>query len=262
MDLPFFIMKRFIILTFIFFLSSCSSWFTKKAIESEEKRYIKYSKGDYLDHYSALDTAFNLNINKKIFKLNRNSKRYINRLIKNIKSNNELFFKKNEINRIIIIQNEKPIHFSFPDGAIYLSSGLINKYVKHEFLLMSILTYELIRSENKIYRKIILIPTEDLNLNKILSLNKINTDTKIEIHKWAYHILKRTGVDPEIYLTWLQVQNRNSLDFYSMLSDVSEVTLEEFSYKNYLITNKSDDIVNPRKVDKKFYGFLRNVGEL
>jgi hypothetical protein len=255
-------MKKIIILTLIILLTSCSSWFSKTDDDSEDKRYVKYSKGDYLDHYSALDAAFNLNIRRKVFKLSGKSNKYINRLINNIKSNNELFFKKKVKTEIIIIQNPKPLHFSFPDGAIYLSSGLITKYVKHEFLLMSILTYELIRSENKIYRKIILIPTEDLNLNKILSLNKINTDTKIEIHKWAYHILKRTGVDPEIYLTWLQVQNRNSLDFYSMFSDVSEITLEEFAFKNYLITNKSDDLVNPRKVDKKFYGFLRNVGEI
>lgn len=201
------------------------------------------------------------NISTKYFKLKPSSKKYIDKMIFEIKASNELFFRKKAKNEIRIIEYDKPIHFSFPDGTIYLSTSLITKYVKHEFILMSILTYELIRSENDIYRKAILIPTKDLNLNKILSLNKINTDTKVGIHKWAYHILKRTGVDPEMYLTWLQIQNRNSLEFYSMLADVSEITLEEFEFKNYLIKNKSDELVNSRKVNKKFYDFLRNIGE-
>lgn len=255
-------MKKRILLLLPFFIVSCGLFSKKNEQAPDKVRYVKYSNKDYLDHYRELDSAFNFNIKDNVFKLNTRSKKYLNKLITDIKENNELFFRKKENISIHIIKNEKPIHFSFPDGVIYLSTGLINKYIKHEFILMSILTYELIRSENKIYRKVILIPTRDLNLNKILSINKINTGTKVEIHKWAYHILKRTGVDPEIYLTWLQIKNRNSLDFYTMVADISEITIEEFAFKNYLITNKSDDLVNPRKVDKRFYLFLRNIGEV
>jgi hypothetical protein len=98
-----------------------------------------------------------------------------------------------------------------------------------------------------------------MSLERMLSLNRLSPDMKLEIHKWAYHFLKRTGYDGEYYLSWLQIQNRNSSDFYLMQGDTATISQEEAFFKAFLVKRSKinkDEFILKKNSSKNFYDFL------
>ena len=84
---------------------------------------------------------------------------------------------------------------------------------------------------------------------------------KVEIHKWSYYLLKRTGVGPDSYLSWLQVKNRNSLDFSLQLGDIRSISREEALFKAFLIEAEKDStrFSKYRGSSKAFYRLLNEI---
>lgn len=246
-----------VLLLLLLTLSSCAQIhipFLKngKASNSKEvvlENYSHYENKDYIDHLKSLKYDYLDSINTKEINLDKYRQRYLNKVVEAIIENNELFFTKEKKGHVHIINDEAPFHFSLPGKNIFISSGLIKKYIKSENILFCLLTYELIISEKNIYKKRIIIPTGAVETRRILSLLRLKIDEKVEVHKWAFYILKRIGLDTDNYLSWLQIQNRNSVDFSLQLGDIGSISREESLFKAFIIKN-----TEKKKISKKYKG--------
>jgi len=77
-----------------------------------------------------------------------------------------------------------------------------------------------------------LIPLGFCTTEKMISITRIKPEIKNKVNEWAYFALKRAGFDPSAYLNWIQVQNRNTLDFSLYLGDAIGISREEYLFKN------------------------------
>lgn len=218
------------------------------------------SSTDFADHLYSLKESFLSTPGIKIFPINPVAKKYIQGLAQEIIAKNEIFFKNLKTANITIIDAQAPLHFSLPRGEIFLSNGLIAKYMKHESMLVSVLAYELVRSENLLYPKQIIIPVGYVGMEKMISLGRLSLDEKMEIHKWAHYLTVRSGFDGEYYLSWLQTQNRNTADFIMQVGDANLINREESLFKAFLIKNSTEDDVPGKKNSSKiFYSFINSI---
>lgn len=224
--------------------------------------YENLSTKDYEDHLVSLKKSFLSNPEIKVLRSNPEISNYLETLILDILSNNEMFFKKLKTGKVTIIDSDSPLHFSLPKGEIFISRGLISKYIKNESMLACVLSFELIKSEKILYPKQTIIPTGFLSLERMLSLNRLSLNEKMEVHKWAHHITVRSGFDGEYYLSWLQVQNRNTADFFLQVGDANQLTREESLFKGFMIKESSEEQVISRKNStKNFYSFINRIRE-
>ena len=254
---------KYILIT-IFFLSSCASsgfslWDSEKPDEVELSGYKLYAEEDFINQLKSFKEIFLEENKSKLIKLNYNQKKYLKKIIESLKANNELFFKSDENPEFFIIESEKPFHFSLPGQKFFLSTGLIRKYIKSEQILFCVLAYELIRSEKNIYTKRVLIPTRVMSIERILSLQRLSIKDKSEIHKWAYYVLRRTNSNTDSYLSWLQIINRNSIDFTLQLGEIRSISEEEAIFKAFLIENKKKQTKKYKGSSREFYNLLRVI---
>ncbi len=252
------------ILGLLYLFSSCSSItipIRSKKSDLASGAYVELSGHDYSDHLASLKAPFLATPGVKTVKMPTNVTRYLNTLLNDILSNNEIFFKELKNANITVLDYEAPLHFSLPKGSIFLSKGLITKYIKHESMLVSILSYELVKSEKLLYPKQTIIPTGFVTLDKMLALNRLSLDEKMEIHKWAHHITVRSGYDGEYYLSWLQTQNRNTADFMLQVGDANLITREESLFKAFLIKNmeENEQVASKKNSSKTFYSFINSI---
>jgi hypothetical protein len=246
-------------------MSSCSLFKGNKQEDFGLKSLGKDEiRRDYLEHISTFGQMYESIDGQQSSKLNYRTQKYLQSVINKIKKNNELFFKDKKKYEVNIIKSNRPFHFSLPDKKIYLSTSLLNKYIKTEKLLLCILVFEMIRSEKDIYSKRSVIPTGIMDAKRILSLLRLKTQQRIELHKWAYYLLKRSGVDTDLYLSWLQILNRNSLDFSLLLEGRNSISYEESQFKTFLIANVKQNIrqVRHERSPRQFYKFLYDVNKL
>lgn len=214
---------------------------------------------DYTDHLASLKKPFLSTPGIKTLK-NNLAQKYLEKVTSEIISKNETFFKNLKEANVTILAMDAPLHFSLPKGELFLSEGLIAKYIKHESMLVSILSYELVRSENLLYPKQTIIPIGYLPLERMLSLSRLSLDEKMEIHKWAYYLTVRSGYDGEYYLSWLQIQNRNTADFILQVGDANLINREESLFKAFLIKiSTEEEIPGKRNSSKTFYSFLNSI---
>ncbi len=218
------------------------------------------SADDYADHLSSLREPFLTTPGLKTSKVDKASAKYFEDLLNEIIARNEIFFTNLKNAHVTILDLESPLHFSLPKGEIFLSRGLLAKYMKHESMLVSILAYELVRSEKLIYPRLTFIPVGYLPIEKILRLSRLTLDEKMEVHKWAHHLTVRSGYDGEYYLSWLQTQNRNTADFLLQVGDPNLITREESLFKSFLIKNQLDDKLSVKKNSSKdFYSLMNRI---
>ena len=84
----------------------------------------------------------------------------------------------------------------------------------------------------------------------------------MELHKWAFHLTRRSGYDSEYYLSWLQVQNRNTADFVLQVGDVTSMTREEALFKAFLIKETANEnVVIKKNSSKSFYQLVNDLRE-
>lgn len=218
---------------------------------------------DYEDHLAALKQPFLNSSGIKTYKMDDATQKYIESLISDIIANNEIFFKKLKKGKITIIDTEAPVHFSLPKGMIFISRGLITKYLKTESMLACVLSYELVRSEKLLYPRQTMVPIGYVTMEKMLHLGRLSLDEKMEVHKWAHHLTVRSGFDGEYYLSWLQAQNRNTADFIYQVGDANQIAREESLFKAFLIKSNDEEQVNPQKKSSKdFYTFINRVRDV
>ncbi len=260
MGLLFFIMY---IVLLLFLNFSCSMIFQsdEEVKEFSLEGYTPYAQEDYEEHLKTIEKFYLKNSSVKFIKLSSSSQTYLDRIIQKIISKNELFFKQEKLNKVYVVQDSQPFHFSFPDRHLFFSSGLIAKYIKHEGILASIIAYELVRSEKLIFNRKIKIPTGFISTPSVVNLLRVSLKNKIEVHKWAFHSIKKAGFDFDQYLAWIQIQNRNNLDFSFHLGDYSSISREETLFKRFLI--KESTIQSARKSksnsSKNFYRFTKEI---
>jgi hypothetical protein len=218
------------------------------------------SSTDYADHLASLKYSFLITPGIKTIKVSSNGLDYIQGLSRQIILMNEIFFKNLKTAKVTILDTDSPLHFSLPKGEIFLSKGLISKYIKHESMLVSILAYELVRSENLLYPKLTMVPVGYLPLERMLMLSRLTLEEKMEIHKWAHDLTVRSGFDGEYYLSWLQTQNRNTADFILQVGDANLINREESLFKAFLIKNTDDgDLPSKKNSSKNFYTFINSI---
>jgi len=252
---------KYILLTFLV-LYSCAN--KSRIVEAEKfniESYEPYRNVDFVDHLSELNRFYDQNYNNKVSK-NVFMHNYLQRGVDRILINNELFFKNIKKVNINLIRDIRPYYFSLPNSDIYISTGLLKKYINHESELMSVVIFEMIRLEKKVYNKSMIIPTGHITIERILSLNRINFEIKNELHKWSFYLLKRSGYDASIYLSWLQILNRNTIDFQALLGETSSISREESMFKKFLVDIKEAVSIEEGKTSSSadFYKFINQLG--
>ena len=224
------------------------------------KSYERISNRDYLRHIQKFSDSFIKSGRVTLYRLAPDQEEYINHFSQKIIRRNELFFKDLKRVKIYIIKDTRSYHFSLPSDKIFLSSGLISRYIKNENLFASVVSYELIRIAKNLYKKNEIIPTGEMTFQKFISLLRIDVDTRVEIHKWAYHIMNRAGFEGDTYLRWIQTQNRNALDFLISLGKLNTISKEEHEFKKFLIGRRESK--NSYKSKSSFYLFLDKIRKL
>ncbi len=214
---------------------------------------------DYADHLASYGEVFLGTEGVKELPLSKNATAYLEGVAMHILQNNELFFAGTGRPRFHVVLSETPFHFSLPGRRIFLSSSLVEKFIKHEAVMAAVIAYELIRSDKLLYNRVVVVPIGYLPLERVLGLNRLSPDDKVEIHKWAYHCMRRAGFDGEYYLSWLQLMNRNSAHFILQLGDSSSISREEAMFKAFMIRRaKNEDAraIARRESSKDFYRFV------
>ncbi len=157
------------------------------------------SQEDYSDHLALLRDPFLATPGVNKSRLDKVTEDYFRELLSEIITRNEIFFRELKSARITILNAEAPLHFSLPRGEIFISRGLLAKYIKHESMLVSILAYELVRSEKLLYPKQTLVPVGYVTMDRMIKLSRLSLEEKMEVHKWAHHLTLRSGYDGEYY---------------------------------------------------------------
>jgi hypothetical protein len=234
----------------------------KKNLSLTKIPFSEMDQKDYVDQFANLKGSFLANSGIDALG-DKNLSLYLEKLANQVISKNEIFFKNLKSASITILKNSSPVHFSLPKGEIFISTGLLSKYTKPESMLVAIIAYELVRSEKWIYPKLSLVPTGYISMEKILIWSRLNLAEKMEVHKWAHHLVVRGGYDGEYYLSWLQTQNRNTADFLLMVGDVNIINREEALFKAFIIKNaQNDEQVTQKNSSKAFYQFITRIREL
>ncbi len=217
---------------------------------------------DYRDQLASFSGALIDNPKVRIVKIDKKIKQYLTEIFNRVVSNNELLLKKEEeySPEFYIIDHSMPFIFSLPQNKFFVSKGLVKKYFKNESLLISALVFEIIKSKREIYYKSQLVPTGVMDIQRIISLVRIGLEDKMKIYKWTYFALKRAEYDASALLNWIQMQNKNTLDFSWMIGDSRIVTREEFEFKNFLAGRGSTNIELPTaNSTREFYYFKDRI---
>ncbi|MCK6595495.1 MAG: hypothetical protein L6Q33_09870 [Bacteriovoracaceae bacterium] len=256
-------MNKIVTFTITFLLmTGCSQW---------QKPYYDYSdvgkmtNQDYVDHLASLGESY-LSFNKdRQEKISSQSKDYLNEIYHRIIQNNEIFLPKRETVFFNVIQHTTPFIFSLPRSQFFISSGLLKKFLKNEQLFVAALSREIIRSQRNLYERNVVLATGNMTTEQMLQLMKLDLATKEKINEWSYVVLRRSGFDSSALLAWIQLQNKNPLDFALYSGDRSQVSREEFAFKNFLVKEKKINseliTLDEKNSSKSFYKLLSEIRE-
>lgn len=249
---------KYYLFTIIILFSSCSLF------SKSEKTYPfgmgkTYEKNDYDKHFEQIAKNFISENRKKIILIDVNNDLYLKKLVDKIYVKNENIFAKRIPIKVNIIKTNEIIFFSLPGGYIFLSSELVSKYLKSENIFNAIFVTEFIKSNLSLYRKNLIIPRENYTYKDLIKLTRLYVEDRIVLNNLTYEVLKRTGLDAGAKLLWIQLQNRNSVDFSRSNEFNSELLREEFLMKNYMITNGDYNIEIQQNSSKDFYRFRGNI---
>jgi hypothetical protein len=243
----------------IIFLTSCGSS-SRKGVE------FLHAGGatdrDYIEHLASLGQKYLASDETHEIKLRLDSIQFLEQIYERIITNNELLFTPEFKPQFHIILTKTPFIFSLPRSQFFISSGLIEKYLKSEELFVAALTLEILKSERNIYEKKIIIPLGWYSTGDMIQITRIKQDNKYQLNEWTYVVLKRAGFDPTAYLNWIQIQNRNTLDFSPYLGDASGISKEEHLFKNFMTKQGImgvDKKMNEANSSKAFYKLLNNI---
>lgn len=249
---------KFITIVLALVLSSCSL-FKKEKIEYPFSQKHELHTNDYMGHLERLADIY-LENNKGRYVEIKGSRRYINSLAERLIKNNENLLRPITNTRLYIVRDKLPFYFSAPGMKIFISSGLINKHIKNEDLFLSLFVSEFTKSNLGLYKKRRLLPLRRTSIEDLLSLSRLGIESKRKLNNLTYEILRRSGFDPESKLMWLQIQNRNSIEFTKQYENPNIISKEEFYLKNYMVSqSKSNEILFEKNSSPEFYRFKKYV---
>jgi len=244
-------------------LVGCSMLERNKRVIILPKNQIPHMlKKDYRDQMASL--TFDLINTRRVrtIKIDKKIRQYLTEIFNRVISNNELLLKKGDEYKpqFFIINHSMPFIFSLPKNQFFLSRGLVRKYFKNESLLIGALVFEIIKSRREMYYKSQLIPTGVISIRRLISLVRIGLEDKMKIYKWAFFALKRSEYDASALLNWIQIQNKNTLDFSWMIGDARVVTREEYEFKSFLAGRGDESSDIPRiNSTKEFYYYKDRI---
>lgn len=227
----------------------------------------EYRAVDNVDHYISLANDY-IEFNKStVREIYGPSRTYLRNIFNRISSSNEILIGKIKHGpRFYSVKSKRPFYFSFPGNYYFFSTALLGKYVLNEGQLISLMTFEMIRSQRNIYSRNFVVPTGFLDEKRMLYLARIPQDIRNNINKWTYHSLKRAGEDPEALLSWIQFMNKNSVDFFMQVGDLSNISKEEYVFKIFLTKIREKKSVKLSNTSTKrrsirFYNFVKRFGK-
>ncbi|MCP4913703.1 MAG: hypothetical protein GY909_11360 [Oligoflexia bacterium] len=244
-------------------LNSCALFEKDK---DEVNLWIKYEKAqkkneEYLNHLSELGNHYLNTPGIKVVRISKSSKKFLEEIYQKIIKNNEIYIKNIYSPEFYIIKDQAPFIFSLPGVKVFLSTGLINKYLKNESLLIAAVGIEIVKSSMKAYENKVIVPVGYIVTNKIISMTKVPLKIKSEINKWTYLILKRANYDASAMLNWIQAQNKNVLDFSYMVSSAKQSSEEEFLFKNFLVKENEGEF-EEFQIANSSRGFYKLIKEV
>lgn len=252
-------MKLIIVTLIVLIFSGCTS---------SSKQFKDYSNlsevtdRDYIDHLASIGPVYLKSEDVHEVKLKPESIHFLEQVYERITSNNEVLLAHESKPQFHIIASKIPFLFSLPKAQFFLSNGLIERYLKSEELFVAALVPEILKSDRNIYEKRIMIPVGFYNTEKMIQIAKLRPETKYQVNEWSYFVLKRAGFDASAYLNWIQVQNRNTLDFSLYLGDAIGISKEEHLFKNFMAKQGVTGVekkINEANSSKGFYKLLNNI---
>ena len=257
-------MNKFLKVSFLLILMaaivSCGSDTKKITIDASNLGTLQTK--DYIDHLASASKDYLAYEETKTIKLRPGTIEFLENVYERLVSNNQLILNIVEKPSFYIIQHKSPFLFSLPRSQFFFSSALIEKYLKSEELFVAAFAAEVVRSQRFIYEKRIMIPLGFYNTEKMIALTRLKFATKAQVNEWTYFVLKRAGYDSSAYLNWIQVQNRNTLDFALFLGDSLGISKEEHLFKNFMTKQGVLGVekkFNEANSSKDFYKLLNNI---
>lgn len=250
---------KIILILLTFLQASCAFNYYKKERFSDLGTPITR---DYVDQMASAGKDYLTYEGTHEIKLKNGSKEYLEKIYTRITSNNEALLPKVAKPTFHIVYNKTPFIFSLPKAQFFISSALIEKHLKSEELFIAALSAEIIKSSRNIYEKKLMIPLGFYTDEKMILMTRLKPETKFVLNEWSYYVLKRSGFDPSAYLNWIQVQNRNTLDFAVYLGDALGVSREEHLFKSFMVKQGivgSEKKASEANSSKEFYGLLFNI---
>ncbi len=252
-------MKLFIIAIITILFSSCAT--SSKSL-NDYSNLSEVTEHDYIDHLASIGPVYLKSEDIHEIKLKPDSVHFLEKIYERIVSNNEVLLTHEYKPQFHVIISKTPFLFSLPKAQFFLSSGLIERYLKSEELFVAAIVSEILKSDRNIYEKRVMIPLGFYNTEKMIQIAKLRSETKYQVNEWSYFVLKRAGFDASAYLNWIQVQNRNTLDFSLLLGDAIGISKEEHLFKNFMakqgIAGVEKKIIEANS-SKGFYKLLNNI---
>src|SRR5690606_22995973 len=128
--------------------SACSLFQpTPKGREELAKQLKNEKNEEIVNQLSALGSEYiNFIGDEALLGLSLETKKYLNAIYNAVVTNNELVFEQEKEVQFFVVKQDSPFHFSLPNGHIFLSTGLLRKYITSEDLLVAVLSFEIFRS--------------------------------------------------------------------------------------------------------------------
>jgi len=249
-------------------LISCSRLTLTKILgepDAEGREYYKNLNSDvFVDHYTQLAKFYLENSQIHSQKVLGKADRYIQNIIQRLLENNELFLSLPEKISFYIVKKREAFYFSIPGYGIFISEGLLKKYIKSEDALIAVLALELVKLSSMVYERKIIYPLGYVSTERLISLMKVSSQVKLELDKWAFYVLKRSDFNPFSLLAWLQTQNKNVAEFSYLNGDARSTSREEYHFKNFIVKEglNFDYKRYTRNSSSEFYQFMKYINSI
>ncbi|EPZ50527.1 hypothetical protein M902_1572 [Bacteriovorax sp. BAL6_X] len=251
-------MMRILIFLTIFTLTSCT-YFYKNDNDYPYNYQDTFTSQDYLNHLEGIANLFIAN--NRVKKANQRSRRYLNKIAKELYLNNQGLFQKDDFGiNFYIVEDNRNFYFSLPKNNVFMSRGLLRNYMNSENIFVAVLLGELIRSKIGIYERKRLIPLNSYTIDDMIRINSLDLNAKRDLNNLVYEVLIKSGYDPEARLLWLQTLNRQSISFSVQGVHSHELSKEEFLLKNYMVNSGEDkNLIFEKNSSRQFYYFKESI---
>ena len=252
-----------LVLSSLVFFHSCSNLFVSEW-ELHNKNDLKTAlPKDYIDQYENLSLLFKAQNKSKLVKISDETRKYLTGIAAKIFKYNEIFLGQGHDLEFAILQDDLPFFFSLPSGIIFFSSSLLRRYIKSERVFQAIIALEVYKISQGAFIRKPVVPLGYTNLNQLIAISRLPVDLKVEIDKWAFYLLKRSGMDPTAVLSLIQIINKHALEFSFHNGEYASLSREEYLFKSFIVKESlSMDIDEDSKNSSSaFYNLTRSIQE-